>query len=94
MKQTLTIIAILLTTLVTGCAGVNQMYSAAGASALVDARAAEDNVVRTWSVAACATPLSALIRNPQIVPALQALCLPGGALSNPATLMQAIPAKP
>lgn len=80
---------------VSGCASLNQAYSAYGSAALVQAQGAEDNVIRTWATAACATPFSAAIRNPAIVPALQALCLPTGAASSPIALLQAIPsAKP
>lgn len=48
-----------------------------GCTTLLDGtKAANDNIIAAWTVAACATPVSAALRNPQIVPALRALCLP------------------
>jgi hypothetical protein len=94
MKIILALIALISVSL-TGCASLNQAYSAYGASSLVGVQGAEDNVIKTWTVAACSTPLDAAIRNPQIVPALQALCIPGGSQSSPASLLTKIPtAKP
>lgn len=71
-----------------GCANVQQAINGYEAAALVSIKAAEDNNIRLWSANACGTPLSAAIRNPQIVPALRALCLPAGADSNPAALLE------
>ena len=87
------IILAIFTMALTGCASVNQMYSAYGASALVGAQGAEDNVIRTWATAACATPYSAIVRNPSIAPALQSLCIPNGSQASPLSLLDAVPAK-
>lgn len=74
----------------TGCASVNQAYSALGASALVDARTASDNALRTAIVGVCMTPYDTIVRNPTIVPGVMALCLPGGNMANPASPLDAI----
>jgi len=73
-----------------GCASMQQAINAGEASALVSARAANDNVINVWVTAACATPFSAAVRNPRIIPALRALCVPGGYESNPAALLDAV----
>lgn len=44
------------------------------ASVVGGAKVVNDDVIAAWSTAACATPLSAAVRNPQVVPALKALC--------------------
>lgn len=71
-----TILAGLLASSLTGCAGINQAVSAYGAVAVDSAKASNDNLIAGWTVAACATPLSAIYRNPQIIPALRVLCAP------------------
>ncbi len=72
----------------TGCASLNQAYSAYGSAELVAMQGADDNVIRTWATAACATPYSAIVRNPEIAPALQSLCIPNGAVASPVMLLQ------
>ena len=94
MKKGYALLVIMLGAALTGCASWNQAYSAYGQAALVGAQGAEDNVIKTWTVAACATPLSAIVRNPGIVPALEALCVPGGQAANTATMMATIPVAP
>lgn len=84
-----TIIALISLYALTGCASLNQAVSAAGASAIVSIRAAEDNNIKLWSANACGTPLSAAIRNPDIIPALKALCVPSGQDSSPISLLNA-----
>ncbi len=74
----------------TGCAGVQQAINAGEASAAVNLRAAEDNNLKVLVFGICATPYSAIIRHPEIVPGVGALCLPNGNLSNPANLLNAI----
>lgn len=74
----------------TGCASFQQAVGAYGTSAVAGAQAANDNVIAGWSVLACATPFSAAVRHPDIVPALKALCLPTGASGSPATLLDSI----
>ena len=72
-----------------GCASVQQAVHGYGAAAIVAIRNAEDSNIAIWKVNACGTPLSAAIRHPEIIPALRALCLPGGMASSPAGLLDA-----
>lgn len=72
---------------ISGCAGVQQAIHGYGSAAISSIRAAEDDHIALWTVTACGTPLSAAIRNPQIIPALRALCLPGGMAASPAGLL-------
>ena len=94
------LIAILASLTMTGCASVNQAYSAFGASTLVDARTASDNALKTAIVSVCFTPYDTIVRNPAVVQGVMALCLPGGNQANPASPLNAIsqtviaPAKP
>jgi hypothetical protein len=76
--------------MLTGCATQQAAINAGEAAALVSIKAADDNAIRLWTVAACGTPLSAAIRNPEIIPALKVLCLPAGAASSPITLLDAV----
>lgn len=79
---------ILATTILCGClSACTTTMVAYEAAALKSIRAAEDNNIAVWTVDACGTPYSAAIRNPQIVPALKALCLPAGLESSPVTLL-------
>lgn len=89
MKQILITLSIALS--LSGCASLNQAYSAYGQAELVAMQGADDNVIRTWATAACATPYSAIIRNPEIAPALQSLCIPNGAVASPVQLLQNLP---
>lgn len=75
---------------ISGCASVQQAVQGYGAAAIVAIRAAEDDNIALWTANACGTPISAAIRNPQIIPALRALCLPGGAAASPAGLLDAV----
>ena len=70
-----------------GCASFTQAAAGYEKSAIVSVQAAEDLNIQTWAANACGTPLSAAIRNPAIVPALRALCIPAGAASSPALLL-------
>ena len=90
IKPVVAVIMALLTLNVSGCASMNQAYSAYGASALVDARGASDNALKTAVVAVCMTPYDTIVRNPTVVPGLMALCLPGGNFANPASPLEAI----
>ena len=72
-----------------GCASVQQAVHGYGAAAIVAIRNAEDDNISFWKANACGTPLSAAIRHPEIIPALRALCLPGGMASSPAGLLDA-----
>lgn len=75
---------------ISGCASVQQAVQGYGAAAIVAIRNAEDSNIEFWKVNACGTPLSAAIRHPEIIPALRALCLPGGTASSPAGLLDAV----
>lgn len=89
MKKSLLILAIAAS--LAGCAGFQQALTGYESAAYAGAKASNDNIIAVWSVAACATPLSAAVRNPQIIPALKALCLPAGAAASPTTLLDAVP---
>lgn len=71
MKKAL---ALLFAPMLTGCAVMN----AFGLAAVDNAKTANDQAIYVWSTAACATPISAALRNPEIIPALRALCMPAG----------------
>ncbi len=70
-----------------GCANIQQAAHSYGSAAIASIRAAEDDNIALWTANACGTPLSAAIRNPQVIPALRALCLPGGAAANPMEML-------
>ncbi|MBX9900810.1 MAG: hypothetical protein K2Y28_08510 [Burkholderiaceae bacterium] len=74
--------------LASGCAGFQQVVSGYETAAIKGIQAAEDNNIRIWSANACGTPFSAAIRNPQLIPALKALCLPAGSSGNPSALFE------
>jgi len=67
-------IYLLVLTILAGCASVQQAINGYEAAAGVSLRAAEDNAIQVWTFTGCATPYSAALRNPQIIPALRALC--------------------
>ncbi len=77
----------------TACAGLQQAITGYESAAIKGIQAAEDNNVRMWTANACGTPFSAAIRNPSIVPALKALCLPAGGGVNPTSLLDSVPVK-
>lgn len=77
---TLAIACIGFTLLLGGCATA---YRAGFESTLTSAKAADDNLVLTEKTAMCALPLSAILRNADIIPGIKALCLPGGNASDP-----------
>lgn len=89
MKLIFTLVAAIA---LTGCASQLQATKAMEESAAVSLRAAEDNHLGVLTFDLCATPYSALVRHPELVPGVAALCLPGGNLTNPANLLNAIPA--
>lgn len=91
MKRTLLILAI--SAALAGCASFNQALVGYESAAVVSAKAANDNIIAIWSTAACATPISAAMRNPQIIPALKVLCMPGGDVA-PVSLLDAAAAAP
>lgn len=80
MKKTLLLIACTLALAVStaGCASVSQAVNAYGAVAVSGAQAANDTIIAANKVALCAIPISALVRHPELVPAVRALCMPRG----------------
>ena len=90
------ILAIVATISLSGCASQLQAVKGFNAAAAVSLKAATDINLERLTFELCATPYSALVRNPQLVPGVAAICLPGGNTANPATLLMAIPpaAKP
>jgi hypothetical protein len=83
---------LLIALLMTGCSLQPTINAIEGAAAQ-SARAAEDQNLVVLKFALCATPYSAIIRHPDIAPAILALCLPQGAAANPASVLTEIPAK-
>lgn len=86
MKRSLLMLA--LAGALTGCGSMIQAVNAYGSVAVSDARAANDTIITGWKLAACATPYSAILRNPEIIPALQVLCLPAQEVA-PSSLLRA-----
>ena len=74
MKKSLLLLVVVFA--VSGCGSLINAVNAYGAVAIDNGRAANDAVIGGWTVAACATPISAALRNPQVIPALRALCMP------------------
>jgi len=74
-----------------GCASQLQATKAMETAAAVSLRAAEDNHLDVLKFDLCATPYSALVRHPELVPGVAAICLPNGNFTNPANLLYAIP---
>jgi hypothetical protein len=92
MKCTFLITALAIA--LSGCASFQQALTGYESAAYVSAKASNDNIIQVWKVAACATPFSAAVRNPEIIPALKALCVPAGAAASPITLLDAVPLAP
>lgn len=82
------LIGLVMASAMTGCATQLQAVSAAQSSSAVALRAAEDIHLKRVAFELCATPVSAAIRNPQVIPAIRAMCLPGGGESSPALLLE------
>ncbi len=74
--------------LLSGCGQLNTFVTANQAAVIRDAQTANDNMVHGIEAAACAVPVGAVIRNPDFVPVVQAACMPAGAQSNPAQMLQ------
>lgn len=75
------------TMVMAGCASVQQAVDAYGTTAIASAKHANDSLIVAWSTAACATPVSAALRNPHIIPALKALCVPAASDTPPSSLL-------
>jgi PBP1b-binding outer membrane lipoprotein LpoB len=82
---------ILLALYVSGCASIQPTINGYEAAVVTSLRAAEDQHLKVLAFELCATPLSAAIRHPEIVPALRAACIPAGAEASPALLLETIP---
>ncbi len=61
-----------------GCAGLQQAVQTYGSVAVTSARAANDTLIEGYKVGICALPFSAILRHPELVPAIEVLCLPRG----------------
>jgi uncharacterized protein YceK len=68
------VIAAAIASSVSACASVTQAVSAYGSAALTGAKAANDTLIEANKAAMCATPVSALVRHPELVPAVKSLC--------------------
>lgn len=80
---------------VAGCASTQQVIGGYEAAAVKSIKMAEDNNIQFWTTNVCGTPYSAVLRHPEIIPAMKALCLPGGTASDPSTLFDfTAPLKP
>lgn len=88
MKKSLLILTVLA---LSGCASLQQAADAYGSTAVDSAKRANDSLIAAWSTAACATPISAALRNPQVIPALRALCMPA-VETAPSVLLDSIEA--
>lgn len=84
------ILALLAAAALAGCASFSQAIGGYQQAAVTGLQAANDNIIAAWSATACGTPLSAVLRHPEVIPALKALCMPAGAAGNPSTLLDTI----
>lgn len=64
--------------ILSGCAGMQQAVQTYGSVAVTNARAANDTLIEGYKVGVCALPFSAVMRHPEIIPAIEVLCLPRG----------------
>ena len=81
------VLILLLVLAITGCGSLQPMINGAATVAVTNIKAAEDSNIAFWKLNVCGTPYSAILRHPEIVPAIRALCLPNGDQANPATLL-------
>lgn len=87
MKKSLLMLAVALA--LTGCGSLINAVNAYGSVAVDNGRAANDTLIAGWTTTACATPISAALRNPQVIPALRALCMPVATVA-PVDLLDAL----
>ncbi len=73
-----------------GCGTMQPIINGAAATVVTNIKSAEDANISLWKLNVCGTPYSAIIRHPEIVPAVRALCLPNGDQANPATLLNEV----
>lgn len=59
-------------------AAVLQPVSSSYLPTVRDVQDVNDRAIGAWEVAGCAMPLSAVLRNPDVIPALNTLCKPPG----------------
>lgn len=78
--------AVLLSIMLTNCAGLSQAVAAKEKSDKIAVQAANDNIVEGIKDGMCALPYGTILRHPEIQPAAQSLC---GATANPAALLPA-----
>lgn len=78
MKKFRACIVLGLALILAGCAGLQQAVQTYGSVAVTNARAANDTLIEGYKVGVCALPFSAVMRHPEIIPAIEALCLPRG----------------
>jgi hypothetical protein len=88
------ILVALLAVFLTGCAGFTQALRGYESAAYEGIKASDDNTIQVWKAVACGTPYSAILRNPDVIPALTALCNPAGDRSNPANLLNVAKQQP
>lgn len=50
-------------------------------------QATNDRAIDAWKAAGCAMPLSAILRNPEVIPALNTLCKPASGLAQPSDVV-------
>lgn len=92
MKRMILISALLAcAALSAGCASTMQAVNAYGAVAVTGAQATNDTLIAANKVALCATPVSALVRHPELVPAVRSLCLPAADTGNVGQVLDGIP---
>ncbi len=84
------LIALAIVASLSGCASQLQLVSGAESAAAVSLRAAEDIHLDRLRFEMCATPYSALIRNPDFIPGVRFLCLPNGGLTAPDSLLSGV----
>lgn len=91
MKKAILIMSLLAVAVaVSGCASELQAVNAYGAAAVTGAQATNDTLIAANKVALCATPVSALVRHPELVTAIRSLCLPAKDSGNVGTVVDAI----
>jgi uncharacterized protein YceK len=83
VKKSLLIIALLA---LTGCSTVMTGYEATAVDAI---KRADDQRLGLQVIGICSTPYSAVLRNPQVIPGVEALCL-HGANTAPAALFDGV----
>lgn len=80
----LTLLTLALCWVLSGCTTTMAAYETA---ATKEIKASDDNLISNYKALFCALPYSAIVRNPEIIPGVKALCLPGGNMTNPADLL-------